>query len=161
MHCQRRLIFEQLITFNPSATSLYSWSDLTQFVGTVLLHLFGAVLRRKCPSFTGTVSALYIPVPSPFSELEAFIAASSERYKLDIFHCVPPSSGPVETVAVKATVDGHIEKKAQGGEGMRQALSRYKDKFPHVEAILIGTRRTDPNGRTLLFLRLCARLTTA
>lgn len=71
---------------------------------------------------------------------------SSERYKLDIFHCVPPSSDPVETVAVKATVNGHIEKKAKGGEGMRQALARYKDRFPHVEAILIGTRRTDPNG---------------
>ncbi|KZV75626.1 adenine nucleotide alpha hydrolases-like protein [Peniophora sp. CONT] len=119
---------------------------------TVLLHLFCAVLRRKCPDFAGTVSALYIPVPSPFRELESFIDVSAERYKLDIFHCVPPSSGAVETVAVKATVNGHVEKKAKGGEGMREALARYKDKFPHVEAILIGTRRTDPNGGKLTFV---------
>ncbi|VDB85145.1 unnamed protein product [Peniophora sp. CBMAI 1063] len=144
-----KVIEDALDTYGPEkvALSFNGGKDCT-----VLLHLFCAVLRRKCPNFNGTVSALYIPVPSPFRELEAFIDASAERYKLDIFHCAPPSSDPVETVAVKATVNGHVEKKAKGGEGMRQALARYKDKFPHVQAILIGTRRTDPNGGKLTFV---------
>lgn len=36
--------------------------------------------------------------------------------------------------------------KAKGGEGMLQALQTYKERFPHISAILIGTRRTDPHG---------------
>lgn len=36
--------------------------------------------------------------------------------------------------------------KARGGEGMRQALEKYKNEFPHIEAILVGTRRSDPHG---------------
>lgn len=39
--------------------------------------------------------------------------------------------------------------KAKGGEGMRRALEVYKEKFPLVEAILVGTRRGDPHGGTL------------
>jgi len=39
--------------------------------------------------------------------------------------------------------------KAKGAEGMREALENYKNKFPHINAILIGTRRTDPHGATL------------
>lgn len=35
---------------------------------------------------------------------------------------------------------------AKGGEGMKNALAVYKEKFPNIEAILIGTRRTDPHG---------------
>ena len=34
----------------------------------------------------------------------------------------------------------------KGGEGMRLALELYKSRFPEVEAILIGTRRSDPHG---------------
>ena len=29
---------------------------------------------------------------------------------------------------------------------MKHALAVYKERFPHIEAILIGTRRTDPHG---------------
>jgi FAD synthetase len=29
---------------------------------------------------------------------------------------------------------------------MKQALEIYKNKFPNIDAILIGTRRTDPLG---------------
>lgn len=29
---------------------------------------------------------------------------------------------------------------------MRRALEFYKSRFPHIDAILIGTRRTDPHG---------------
>jgi FAD synthetase len=35
-----------------------------------------------------------------------------------------------------------------GRDNMRQALHAYKDRFPHIAAILLGTRRTDPHGGT-------------
>lgn len=39
--------------------------------------------------------------------------------------------------------------KARGGEGMRRALEVYKENFPHIDAILVGTRRGDPHGGAL------------
>ena len=39
--------------------------------------------------------------------------------------------------------------KARGGEGMRRALEVYKETFPQIEAILVGTRRGDPHGGEL------------
>ncbi|GAW09588.1 adenine nucleotide alpha hydrolases-like protein [Lentinula edodes] len=41
--------------------------------------------------------------------------------------------------------------KAKGGEGMRQALEMYKAQLPHINGILIGTRRTDPHGDRISF----------
>lgn len=37
---------------------------------------------------------------------------------------------------------------------MKRALEHYKEKFPHIEAILIGTRRADPHGGELSPLML-------
>ena len=36
--------------------------------------------------------------------------------------------------------------KAKGGEGMKKALQIYKERFPVIEGILVGTRRNDPHG---------------
>lgn len=36
--------------------------------------------------------------------------------------------------------------KSKGGEGMRRALQLYKDRFPQIEAIFVGTRKGDPHG---------------
>ncbi|TRM67050.1 hypothetical protein BD626DRAFT_627485 [Schizophyllum amplum] len=41
--------------------------------------------------------------------------------------------------------------KAKGAEGMKHALQTYKDTFPRIGAILIGTRRSDPHGARLSF----------
>jgi FAD synthetase len=35
---------------------------------------------------------------------------------------------------------------SKGGEGMRRGLELYKERYPDVDAILIGTRRGDPHG---------------
>lgn len=82
----------------------------------------------------------------------------AEAYNLDLFHCIPPSipSYSVESIpqpttpgaplVVDANGDVHKPTRAKGGEGMRRALELYKEKFPKIEAILIGTRRTDPHG---------------
>lgn len=146
---------------------------------TVLLHLYaGALARRLFPSEPMTsIPTLYIPVPSPFPVLETFIADSARRYNLDLFLCKPQNesvestttpplvpSPPPRSVAVNGSGNAvdldHFSSqsqsqktraagKAKGAEGMRQALEIYKARFPHISAIFIGTRRSDPHGATL------------
>ena len=121
-------------------------------LGTVLLHLYaGAIARRLQPSEEmKPIHSIYIPVPSPFPSLEAFILMTEKTYNLDLFSCrsalsqVDPTlpTGPGD--AVVATAPGKI----RPGEGMLHALEVYKERFPQVTAILIGTRRTDPHGGT-------------
>ncbi|KAL4072201.1 hypothetical protein J3A83DRAFT_4092611 [Scleroderma citrinum] len=164
------VIEQALQTYGPDRISL-------SFNGgkdcTVLLHLYTAALARHYPQ-TQSITAVYIPVPSPFPELEAFLSQETKAYGLDLFTCIPPSDVdiplPVESVTpgiatpTTPTSDGaHPANglfsrpvgKARGGEGMRRALELYKSRFPHIEAILIGTRRTDPHGATLSHRNMC------
>jgi FAD synthetase len=137
------------------------------FEGTVLLHLYaGALARRLSPSEPmRPIPTLYIPVPSPFPVLEAFIADTAKRYNLDLFLCKPPNervesvaTPPIAPTQSNGNLDGNtgVDQtqipralavgKAKGGEGMRQALDIYKTRFPNISAILVGTRRSDPHG---------------
>ncbi|KAI0662000.1 adenine nucleotide alpha hydrolases-like protein [Cubamyces menziesii] len=125
---------------------------------TVLLHLVAGSLGRRAHSKKPLkpLAAVYIPVPSPFPQLEAFIEDAVKAYHLDLFHCPHPDGPnfPVETVATPGSVAAPVQdlpKHVKGGEGMRRALELYKDRFPHIEAILIGTRRGDPHGARLSF----------
>lgn len=106
---------------------------------TVLLHLYAGALARRVTlgEPVKPIPAIYIPVPSPFPVLETFIEDATEAYNLDLFRCFNP-----------AQAAGAVGK-AKSAEGMRLALETYKTKFPHINAILIGMRRTDPHGATL------------
>jgi FAD synthetase len=106
------------------------------FTGTILLHLYAAALAKR--NIHPAIPALYIPVPSPFTALEAFIFHAARVYDLSIFTCTPPRF--VETST------GFGDGSTDGAENMREALELYRARFPTVEAILIGTRRTDPHG---------------
>ena len=106
------------------------------FPGTILLHLYAAALAKR--TIHPAIPALYIPVPSPFTALEAFIFHAARVYDLSIFTCTPPRF--VETST------GFGDGSTDGAENMREALELYRARFPTVEAILIGTRRTDPHG---------------
>ncbi|KZS87982.1 adenine nucleotide alpha hydrolases-like protein [Sistotremastrum niveocremeum HHB9708] len=97
---------------------------------TVLLHLYAAALHKLdlYPTENGEPSeihAIYIPMPSPFHEMEAFIDESRHLYNLKIF-----------------------EPGVMAG-GMKTALDLYRKQCPEIDAILIGTRRTDPHGEKL------------
>ncbi|KAG1743753.1 uncharacterized protein EDB91DRAFT_1236711 [Suillus paluster] len=133
---------------------------------TVLLHLYAAVLTRKVSSTPKPISALNIPVPSPFHALEEFVNVAAQDYLLDLFTCNPSSDIqlPVESVTPGVSTptslkesDSYIGSRlqtrpvgtARGGEGMRRALELYKLRFPAIQAILVGTRRSDPHGATL------------
>ncbi|KAL5514782.1 hypothetical protein ACEPAG_2098 [Sanghuangporus baumii] len=142
---------------------------------TVLLHLLYAAIGMRSSSSKEfyRIPTLYIPLPSPFSELEEFIKQSVVAYNLDLYHCSPPHTEsepttksesprdllPIESVtrptSPQSNGTGKEKKypvgKSKGGEGMRRALEVYKHDSPHVEAILVGTRRGDPHGATLGF----------
>lgn len=130
-------------------------------LGTVLLHLYAAALAKRQPPSEPPkpIPAIYIPLPSQFTAMEKFIDETVTTYKLSVFNCTPPSETlPVESVLTPAANSDGEEYistsepppravgKSKGGEGMRMALEIYKNKFPHITAILMGTRRTDPHG---------------
>lgn len=143
-------------------------------LGTVLLHLYYAAIGKRTPQDHPVhLQTLYIPPPSQFPELEQFIVKSVNTYNLDLYHCVPPPPDsasdpalPVESVtrptspslspSLSGTVDG-VPKgyQAKGGEGMRRALQLYKDRFPHIEAIFVGTRKGDPHGGVFQSAKYC------
>jgi FAD synthetase len=108
----------------------------TQIPGTILLHLYAAALAKRTTH--PATPALYIPVPSPFTALEAFIFHAARVYNLSIFTCTPPRFVETSRRSGDASTDGT--------ENMREALGLYRARFPTVEAVLIGTRRTDPHG---------------
>lgn len=115
--------------------------------GTVLLHLYAAAIAKR--NADPSIPALYIPVPSPFPALEAFISHALRVYNLSVFTCATPSS--TATSVGLPTAGNDVQ--ANGADGMRGALESFRARFPTVEAILVGTRRTDPHGGVhLIFL---------
>ena len=150
-----------------SSSTLYFICS-TFAAGTVLLHLFYAAVGMRSPSSSSSkepyrIPTLYIPPPSPFPELEEFIKQSVIAYNLDLYHCYPETESkaarenpmdlpPVESVTRPTSPQpngkgkSYPVGKSKGGEGMRRALEVYKHDFPHVEAILVGTRKGDPHG---------------
>ncbi|XP_040267822.1 FAD synthase [Bufo bufo] len=87
---------------------------------TALLHLYHAAVQRRYPE--QKLQALYIRIVSPFPEMEQFMQDTTKRYSLQIF-----------------TIQGDV----------KQALMDLQVQQPQLEAILMGTRRTDPYSRSL------------
>lgn len=121
----------------------------------MLLHLYAGAIARRLPEceHMKPIPAVYIPVPSPFTTLENFIADSATTYNLDLFSCKhsEPHIESISTSTAPTDCDNAVGN-ARGG-GMREALQLYKDHFPKITAILVGTRRTDPHGCKLLIHR--------
>ncbi|KNZ55428.1 hypothetical protein VP01_2682g4 [Puccinia sorghi] len=97
---------------------------------TVLVHLFAAALHRNCSSATSLpesdpnlkLSGLYIRCQSPFTEVDEFVNQCQEVYNIDLM-----------------TVD----------DSLKSGLGAFLAERPSIQAILIGTRATDPNGGCL------------
>ncbi|PHH58634.1 hypothetical protein CDD81_5015 [Ophiocordyceps australis] len=68
------------------------------------------------------LQAIYIAPPDPFPEVEDFVALSTAHYQLSLTRYALP---------------------------MRQALEAYRHDMPAVNAIFMGTRRTDPHSEFL------------
>ncbi|KAL8854365.1 MAG: hypothetical protein Q9221_000852 [Calogaya cf. arnoldii] len=102
----------------------------------VLLILYLSLLPNH-PSLPSALPAIYIPPSHPFQSVTAFTVSSAEKYhlKLDIHSADdgnPQSAG-----------------KGKGGAAMKEAFAQYLARNPGVEAIFVGTRRTDPHGGML------------
>uniref|UniRef100_A0A8C5K6A3 FAD synthase n=1 Tax=Jaculus jaculus TaxID=51337 RepID=A0A8C5K6A3_JACJA len=89
---------------------------------TALLHLVHAAVQRKFPDVPKPLQILYIRSTSPFPELEQFLQDTVKRYDLRLLE-------------------------AEGN--MKQALSELQKQHPQLEAVLMGTRRTDPYSCSL------------
>ncbi|XP_078527192.1 FAD synthase isoform X2 [Lissotriton helveticus] len=89
---------------------------------TALLHLFHAAVQRRFPDSTKKLQVLYIRTVSPFLEMEQFMQDTTKRYNLEVI-----------------TLQGSI----------KQSLSELKAQRPQLEAVLMGTRRTDPYSCSL------------
>jgi hypothetical protein len=90
---------------------------------TVLLHLLYAIIHKCELPKKIPIKALYVQPDDPFEEVEEFVYESVERYELDL-----------ETIR----------------DGMKVALGKFLQNNPKTKAILIGTRKTDPHGGTIL-----------
>lgn len=89
---------------------------------TAVLHLFHAAVQRKCPDAGEPLQILHIRSTSPFPEQEQFLQDTVQRYNLQVLE-------------------------AQGE--MKQALGELRARHPQLQAVLMGTRRTDPSSRCL------------
>ncbi|KAL8788942.1 MAG: hypothetical protein Q9195_007058 [Heterodermia aff. obscurata] len=90
----------------------------------VLLILYLSVLSTH-PQLPALLPSIYIPPLHPFPSVDAFVASSSSHYNLSLHRYPHPS--------------------------MRIAFSSYLADNPHIRAIFVGTRRTDPHGADLTF----------
>ncbi|KAI1002148.1 hypothetical protein K3495_g6055 [Podosphaera aphanis] len=66
--------------------------------------------------------AVYVMAPDPFPEVDAFIDDSVTRYPIQLARYALP---------------------------MKDALACYLSDYPSVQAVFVGTRRTDPHGQKL------------
>ncbi|XP_069506297.1 FAD synthase [Ambystoma mexicanum] len=89
---------------------------------TALLHLLHAAVQRRFPDNKEKLQILYIRTVSPFPEMEQFMQDTTKRYRVQVI-----------------TIQGNI----------KQALSELKAQHPQLEAVLMGTRRTDPYSCSL------------
>ena len=77
---------------------------------------------NEATAFPETLQAVYIVSTQPFPEVEDFVEATAQEYRLDLSrHSMP----------------------------MKEALEAYLEERKTVRMVFVGTRRTDPHGEFL------------
>lgn len=82
---------------------------------TVLLHMFAGMFTKRYPN--ETLLCLYIQPDSPFDEIEQFIDDCKQKYRITI-----------------ETIRGTV----------KTSLFEICQRYPHLKAVVMGCRRTDP-----------------
>jgi FAD synthetase len=88
----------------------------------VLLILYLAALSTH-PNLPSQLESIYIVPPHPFPEIDTFVLSSSSTY--------------------------HLSNTRLSRESMKAAFADYLTLKPQIQAIFVGTRRTDPHGANL------------
>ncbi|KAL8732525.1 MAG: hypothetical protein Q9166_002739 [cf. Caloplaca sp. 2 TL-2023] len=101
----------------------------------VLLILYLSLLSTH-PSLSSALPAIYIPPSHPFQAVTDFTLSSAQKYHLQL---------DIHSAGENPQAVG----KGKGAGGMKDAFAQYLGKNPKVEAIFVGTRRTDPHGGQL------------
>ncbi|KAK7750851.1 3'-phosphoadenosine 5'-phosphosulfate sulfotransferase [Diatrype stigma] len=91
------------------------------------------------PSFPTSFQALYIRPPSPFPEVDDFVAETTARYHLDLATSDKP---------MKAALTEYLSSSSEGGKE-QEPRGRGRGRGRGVRAVFVGTRRTDPHGALL------------
>ncbi|KAL8664942.1 MAG: hypothetical protein Q9202_002651 [Teloschistes flavicans] len=118
----------------------------------VLLILYLSLLSNH-PDLPDRLPAIYIPPSHPFDSVTNFTLHSAARYHLNLDIHAENSSPSSTTSATSKGQDGRGGGGGGGGGkgegGMKEAFAQYLVRNPGVEAIFVGTRRTDPHGGRL------------
>ncbi|KAJ1916436.1 FAD1 flavin adenine dinucleotide synthetase [Tieghemiomyces parasiticus] len=88
---------------------------------TVLLEITTAILFHHYPD-AAPLAVAYVTEPDTFPELEAFVDSTAQRHRLDIVR----TPGP-----------------------LKAGLHEFMRRKPQIQAIIVGTRRSDPHGATM------------
>ncbi|EXJ84635.1 hypothetical protein A1O3_05305 [Capronia epimyces CBS 606.96] len=145
----------------------------------VLLILYLAVLhthftqpknRRKDEpepprSFPTYIPAIYAKPPDPFPAVTEFVEYSSRLYHLDLTHIAtnpgprprershsnPPLTHGLPSLTDLDSINGDDGQDAASKPtiSFRDAFALYLTSHPSIQAIFVGTRRTDPHGSHL------------
>lgn len=104
---------------------------------------------RNRPEAGGPLQILYIRSTSPFPELEQFLQDTIKRYEGPGGLGSPRgSAGPTRESCPCSSPRYSLQVLEAEGD-MKQALSQLQARHPQLEAVLMGTRRTDPYSRSL------------
>ncbi|KAK9450880.1 uncharacterized protein V1518DRAFT_370648 [Limtongia smithiae] len=112
------------------ALKRYSFDELAiSFNGgkdcLVMLVLLLASISYHATEYTPKrIHTVYVHSLNAFPEVDSFVTECVHAYSLDLIRLPSP---------------------------MKEAFQKFLDAKPHVKAILVGTRRTDPNGANLTF----------
>ncbi|KAL8796569.1 MAG: hypothetical protein Q9182_007346 [Xanthomendoza sp. 2 TL-2023] len=112
----------------------------------VLLILYLSLLSTH-PSLPSALPAIYIPPTHPFDSVTSFTLSSAREYRLQLDIHSPDEHPHAAGEGKERSGEGKGAR--GGGGGMKEAFATYLAKNPKVEAIFVGTRRTDPHGEKL------------
>ncbi|OAP64880.1 hypothetical protein AYL99_00852 [Fonsecaea erecta] len=145
----------------------------------VLLILYLAVIhthfthpRNRRKEFPKSIPSIYAKPPDPFPAVSDFVDYSARLYHLDLTHIStnpgpgkkrrshsnPPLSSTLEGLGPDSLTPIQKTKTASNSLqnssdkpiiSFRDAFALYLSSNPHIKAIFVGTRRTDPHGSHL------------
>lgn len=120
-----KIIDEALERYRPDQLSL-SYNGGKDCLVLLILYLSGlhAYSVRTATKPPATLQSVYIVSPHPFPQVEEFVDLSIRTYHLGL---------------------------ARYAKSMKEAFQEYLQDEPRVEAIFVGTRRTDPHGESLKY----------